>query len=329
MGIARQYCAELDKNMRSWINQNAAPQQVDVLLFEAFSNHCLANTVEPLRAANGFAGREIYRWRFLSLDGGIVASSSGMPVASHGRLAEASGDLLIVMPSYRYADHASVAASRALRAAAGRYKVMAGFDTGSWLLAAAGLLDGRQATIHWEVLDRFAEAFPEVRSRRERHVVDGNRVTCSGALAAFDLIMELIGERHGQALRLEVATLFMAPEATGGHGPQEGVLARSRTVARAVAVMQENLEVPLTISRIARAVGRSQKDLETRMRGQMGATPQAVYRRLRLIHARKLVLESDMAVAEIALRCGYQDASAMTRAFRQEFGDTPRGLRKA
>ncbi|MDU8927721.1 GlxA family transcriptional regulator [Alisedimentitalea sp. MJ-SS2] len=314
--------------MRNWVNQNAAPQQVDVLLFEAFSNHCLANTVEPLRAANGFAAREVYRWRFLSLEGGLVASSSGMPVATHGKLSDASGDILIVMPSYRFAEHATTATGRALRAAAGRYSVIAGFDTGSWLLASARLLDGRQATIHWEVLERFAEAFPDVEALRERHVIDGNRITCSGALAAFELIMELIGERHGQALRLEVATLFMAPEATGGQGAQEGVLARSRTVARAVAVMQENIEAPLTIARIARAVGRSQKDLEARMRAQLGATPQAVYRRLRLIQARKLVLESDMAVAEIALRCGYQDASAMTRAFREEFGDTPRGLRR-
>ena len=314
--------------MRTWVNQHAAPQQVDVLLFEDFSNHCLANTVEPLRAANGFAGREIYRWRFLSLDGGVVASSSGMQVASHGQLSKVSGDVLIVMPSYRFDDHATVETRRALRAAAGRYNTLAGFDTGSWLLADAGLLDHRKATIHWDVFERFSETFPDVEARRERHVVDGNRVTSSGALAAFDLILELIGERHGQALRLEVATLFMAPEATGGQTAQEGVLARSRTVARAVAVMQENLEVPLTIARIARAVGRSQKDLEARMRAQLGATPQAVYRRLRLIQARKLVLESDMAVAEIALRCGYQDASAMTRAFRDEFGDTPRGLRR-
>ena len=323
------YCAELEEIMRSWVNHNAAPQQVDVLLFEDFSNHCLANTVEPLRAANGFAGREIYRWRFLGLEGGVVASSSGMPVATHGRISDVSGDMLITMPSYRFLEHANVAARRVLRAAAGRYEVMAGFDTGSWLLADAGLLDGRRATIHWEVLDRFAEAFPDVDAMRERHLVDGNRITCSGALAAFELIMELIGERHGQALRLEVATLFMAPEATGDRAEvQEGVLARSRTVARAIKVMQENLEVPLAIARIARAVGRSQKDLEARMRSQLGATPQAVYRRLRLIQARKLVLESDMAVAEIALRSGYQDASAMTRAFRGEFGDTPRGLRR-
>ncbi|MCI2399970.1 GlxA family transcriptional regulator [Aliiroseovarius subalbicans] len=309
--------------MRSWAKQHAAPQQVDVLLFDEFSALCLANTVEPLRAANALAGLDLYHWRFLTLDGGPATSSSGMQVTAHGRVGDCRGDMLIAMPSYRFQDLAGPTA-RSLRAASKRWHTMAGFDTGSWLLAAAGLLDGARATIHWEELEQFAEAFPEVDVTRERHVIDGNRVTCSGAQAAFDLMVALIGQRQGQALRLEVATLFMSAAAAG---PQDAPLARNRSVARAVSEMQTNLEHPLTIREIARRVGRSQKDLEARVAQELGATPQAIYRRLRLISARKLVLESDLPVAEIALRAGYQDASAFTRAFREEFGQTPRQMR--
>lgn len=312
--------------MRSWTKDNAAAQQTDVLLFDAFSAHCLANTVEPLRAANTFAGRQVYAWRFLTLDGEPAVSSSGMEVRAHGRLADCNGDLLIAMPSYDFLRHATVATARALKSASRRYKVLAGFDTGAWLLAQAGLLDGRQATIHWEELSGFTEAFPDVQAERARQVWDGNRITCTGALAAFDTMMELIGEQHGAALRLEVATLFMSPEATETQDP---ILARSKSVARAVAVMQANLEAPLPIAAVARQAGRSQKDLEARMKADLGATPQAVYRRLRLIQARKLVLETDLSVSEIALRCGYDDPSALTRAFKAEFGTTPRILRSS
>lgn len=310
--------------MQNWTKDHAAVRQVDVLLFDAYSAHCLANTVEPLRAANTFAGRQVYGWRFLTLDGGTAVSSSGMEVRAHGRLADCRGDMLIAMPSYDFLRHATVAASRALQSAARRYDVLAGFDTGAWLLAQAGLLDGHQATIHWQELTRFAERFPEVQAQRARHVMDGNRITCTGALAAFDTMMELIGQHHGAALRLEVAALFMAAEATDTQDP---ILARSRPVARAVALMQANLETPLPIAEVARQTGRSQKDLERRMRADLGATPQAVYRRLRLIEARKLVLETVLNVSEIALRCGYDDPSALTRAFRTEFGTTPRSLR--
>ncbi|OED50866.1 AraC family transcriptional regulator [Rhodobacteraceae bacterium (ex Bugula neritina AB1)] len=312
--------------MHNWEKDNAAARQTDVLLFDAFSAHCLANTVEPLRAANTFAGRQVYAWRFLTLDGEPAVSSSGMEVRAHGRLADCSGDLLIAMPSYDFLRHTTVATARALKSASRRYNVLAGFDTGAWLLAQAGLLDGRQATIHWEELNRFTETFPQVQAERARQVWDGDRITCTGALAAFDTMMKLIGEQHGAALRLEVATLFMAPDATETQDP---ILVRGKSVARAVAVMQANLEAPLPIAAVARQAGRSQKDLEVRMKAELSATPQAVYRRLRLIQARKLVLETVLSVSEIALRCGYDDPSALTRAFKAEFGTTPRALRSS
>ncbi|MGR3616884.1 MAG: GlxA family transcriptional regulator [Paracoccaceae bacterium] len=311
--------------MQSWKPSEDISRQVDILLFDAYSALCLANTVEPMRAANGFAGRTIYSWRFLTLDGSPALSSSGMEVRTHGRLSEFSGDLLIAMPSYDYYAHANVSCARALRAADGRYGQLAGFDTGAWLLAHAGLLDQTSATIHWEELERFAETFPDVNAVRVRQVQDRGRITCSGALAAFDAILDMIERDLGTALRLEVAALFMSPEATGDQG---AILPRNKTVARAIALMQSHIESPLAIGEIARRTGRSQKDLENRIKTELGATPQAVYRRLRLIQARKLVLETDLGIAEIALRCGYEDPSAMTRAFRSEFAVTPRTLRQ-
>jgi len=315
------------KIMHQWTNDLAAVQQVDILLFDDFSAHCLANTVEPMRAANTLAGRELYRWRFLSRDGGTVVSSSGMEVTAHARLADCRGDMLAVMPSYNFLRHDGAETRRALRAAARRYTEVAGFDTGPWLMAAAGLLDGRQATIHWDEIDRLAEDFPDIDVQRSRYLQDGDRTTCTGALAAFDLMIERIGAAHGQALRLEVAALFMSAE-SGGAAP-ETALARTRVVARAVAQMQAHLERPLTIPEIARRIGRPRKDLEARVKADLGATPATVYRRLRLIQARKLLLETDISVSEVAARTGYESPSALTRAFRGEFATTPRALRKS
>jgi transcriptional regulator GlxA family with amidase domain len=311
--------------MQNWAKNSAAVQHIGVLLFEGFSNHCLANTVEPLRAVNTLGGRESYIWHFLTLDGAPVASSSGLQVAPHGRLADAKGDILVVMPSYGYRDHGGWATQAGLRAAAARFGVIAAMDTGSWLVAEAGLLDGYRATIHWEELTSFAERFPETTTERERFIIDRDRVTCSGAMAAFDLVMHLIGRDHGQALALEVAQLFMTRDSARSHAGGAGP--GGKVVNRALALMQEHLEEPLPIAEIARRSGRTQKSLEARMQAELGASPQQVYRRMRLVLARKLVTETDLPVSEIALRCGYQDASAMTRAFRAEFGTTPRDLR--
>lgn len=312
--------------MQEWAKSSATPQRIGVLLFEGFSNHCLANTVEPMRAANMLSGRNLYDWQFLALDGAAVASSSGLQVTPHARLIDHAGDILIVMPSYGFLDHGGWKTQSALRGAATRYDILASMDTGSWLLAEAGLLDGHRATIHWEELTRFAERFPEVEALRERFVLDRDRITCSGAMAAFDLVMHLIGRDHGQALALEVAQLFMTRDSARSHAG--GASSSSRVVNQALALMQEHLEEPLPISEIARRTGRTQKALETRMRADLGATPAQVYRRLRLNLARKLVVETDLPVSEITLRAGYENAASMTRAFREEFGTTPRQLRQ-
>jgi transcriptional regulator GlxA family with amidase domain len=311
--------------MQKWENIAPVPQRFDILLFDAFSNHCLANTVEPLRAANMLADKELFAWRVCTLDGGTVQSSSGLEIAAHCALPDASGHTLILMPSYGVRRILQRDLDRALRSAARRYDILAGFDMGSWLLAQAGLLDGYKATIHWDELTAFAERFFEVDVLRERFVIDRDRITCSGAMAAFDLVTQLISRDHGAMLAVDVARLFMS------RGAVEHTLAFAsgggRTVDRALALMQETIEAPLSIPALARRLGCTQKTLEARMSAALQATPQAAYRRVRLVRARQLAMDTDVSVSEIAQRCGYENASAMTRAFRGEFGVTPRDMR--
>ncbi|GAA6210205.1 GlxA family transcriptional regulator [Cognatishimia sp. WU-CL00825] len=282
--------------------------------------------MEPLRAANSLSRTHLYAWRFLTLDGQSVQSSSGLQIAPHDALSAGSGDLLIVMPSYGVRALDGRDTVMQIRLAAQRYGTIAGFDTGSWLLARAGLLEGYQATIHWDELASFEETFPNCEALRERYVIDGARITCTGAMAAFDVVMHLIGRDHGALLTVDVARLFMTNEAARSYS-----LARKssgRMVDRALHLMQENLEQTLSISELARKVGASQRALELRMRDELQETPMAVYRRLRLTYARKLVTETDQSVTEISNRCGYENASAMTRAFKALFGQTPRALRQ-
>ena len=307
--------------MPNWKKSSSRTLRVGVLLFDQFSNHCLANAVEPLRAANMLSGRALYEWRFLTVDGRPVHSSSGLAVSPDGRLEAASGDMLMVMPSYGVRDIPRDAAHAGLRAAARRFRALAGLDTGSWLLAAAGLLEGRRATIHWEELNGFAEAFPDLTVERARFVIDGDRITCSGAMAAFDLVLHLIGAAQGQALAMEIEQLFMTRDGPRSHA------GGGRLVRRALAAMQENLETPLAIGAVAAQAGCSARRLSDAMRAALGAAPQVVYKRLRLNYARKLARETEFSVAEIAWRSGYENPSALTRAYRAEFGVTPRGDR--
>ncbi len=319
--------------MQTWIKtllnlKIARMIDVAVLLFPSFSNLCLANAVEPLRGANTLSRKPLYRWQFVGMDGGPLHSSSGLPVTPELRLSELpSADYLLVMPSYGHRGLATPDTLRALRSAARRCHAVAGLDTGSLLLAAAGLLDGYAATSHWDVLTEFEEGFPEVQVLRDRTVIDRDRLSCGGATTTLELMLELIARHHGPKLSLDVSALFMhgeRPEA----GPHLPGLTRDRVLRAAAALMRRHLEQPLPIPELARRLGISQRGLEMRCRAAAGPAPQGVYTAIRMSEAWRLVQDSPLSVTEIAGRVGYADASAMTRRFRIEFGAPPQEIRR-
>jgi transcriptional regulator GlxA family with amidase domain len=300
---------------------------VVLLLFEGFSNLCLANAVEPLRAANTLARRPLYRWRFMAMEDGPVLSSSGLPVQPERLDAHAAGDMLCVMPSYDHVTLATPDTLRRLRGAAGRFGLVAGLDSGSWLLARADLLNGYRATSHWDILSSLAEGFPDVDVVTDRVVIDRDRASCGGATSTLDLMLDLIGRRHGTALALDVAALFLYGGQAEHAAPHMPMLPQ-RTLREAAALMRKNLEAPIPIGTLARRLGLSQRKLEALFRTHADLTPVQLYRRIRLGEARRRVLETTHTIAEIAGRCGYGDPAAMTRAFRVEYGVAPTELRR-
>ncbi|WP_289041577.1 helix-turn-helix domain-containing protein [uncultured Aliiroseovarius sp.] len=311
--------------MQYWSKSTRQTRKIGFLLFDRFSNMALANLLEPLRATNTLLGRQAFEWQICTPDNGVVHSSSGLPVMPTTRLGDLGrGDYLCAVSSYGHRSLATPATAKTLRALSDRFDTMVGVDTGAWLLAAAGLLDGHRATIHFDLQDAFGERFPMIDVERARWVRDGSRITCSGGMAAFELTCDLIGADHGAALLLEITRLFMSDSATA---PQAMARVRGdRRVDACLREMEANIEAPIPLPVLARQVGCRQRDLEQRFQKHFGATPQKVYRRLRLNAARRMLESGGLSIAEVALRAGYGDASAFSRAFRTEFGLTPRDV---
>ncbi|MEM7464187.1 MAG: GlxA family transcriptional regulator [Pseudomonadota bacterium] len=309
--------------MQSWSKSNPHTWQIGILLFDQFSNHCLANALEPFRAANTLLHRQAFEWHIVTLDDKPVRSSSGLPVMPTTRLSDQySGDILFVVSSYDFRSLTTTRCLQAIRTGAKRYKKVAALDTGSWLLATAGLLENRDATIHYDEIDAFAERFPDVQVQRARWVEDDGVITCGGAMASFELVLDLIAELHGTVLALEIAQLFMVEHAKFGQSIPP--ISKDRRVDRCLLAMEANIEHPLSIPALARLSNSRQRDLEKRFVRALGTTPDVVYRRLRLNAAKKLLEANTMPVSEIAVRCGYSNASAFSRAFRREFGVAPK-----
>lgn len=304
--------------------QTRAPQKttvIDVLLFDQFSNHCLANCIEPLRAANTLSGSKLYDWRFFTVNGKPVTSSSGLSILpTHTIGLAVPGEWFYVIASYNYLDHDTpFTAGLLVRAARTAAKVF-GFDTGPWLMASAGLLDGCPATIHRDELAAFSEKFLHVRPQPSRYCRNANRVTCSGAMASFDLTLDMIAENNGNELRLDVASLLMHDSAISH---ESRLTASNELVQKAVAVMRDNLETPLSLTAIARRIGVHEKRLQRAFLADLCAPPGTVYRHVRLSMARHLLTGSSHSLAEIAVRTGYENSSSLSRAFKRRFGIAP------
>ncbi len=292
----------------------------------------VASTLDPLRAANRHLGTEAFRWRVVSPDGQAVPLTCGIELPSSGPLAMAEGaDVLIVIAGYRQSEVATARLIRDLRRIAPRFAAIGGIDAGGWVLARAGLLDGRRATVHWEDLEDFAASHPQIDVVADRFVLAANRFTAGGAAPAADLMLHLIRTRHGPALALQVAASFLTTARDGAepqiapHAPDPRLDPR---VAAAIARMEARLDSPETTAQTARALGLSARRLEQLFVAALGRSPATHALSLRLAAARRLITDTRHPLAEIALRTGFSSAATLSRAFRNSFGTPPSALRK-
>jgi len=312
---------------------SSAPLEIAALVLPRASILEVASVLDPMRNANRHLGREGFRWRVVSPDGGAVPLTCGIELPAVGPLAAAEGaDVLIVIAGYNQSEIATRPLIAGIRRMAGRFRMVGAVDAGPWVLARAGLLDGHRATVHWEDLEDFALAHPAIDVVPDRFVISRNRFTAGGAAPAADLMLHLIGARCGAALAGQVAASFLYEAQADGARPQRpGMLPQARD-ARLVAALRQmsaHLEEVLPLDAIARAQGLSLRRLEQLFRAGLGQGPAAAYLELRLQAARRMIIDTRHSLQEVALRCGFMDPTSFSRAFRRRFGAPPGRVRAA
>lgn len=311
------------------------PFQVQVLVLGGFSLMSLSSTIEPMRAANRVSGCELYRWRLVSVSGEPPVSSSNLSLPVNGRFeAQTDCDALIIVAAFEPERDGKPALSVLRQMERSSRVAFGGVETGSWVLAAAGLLDGYRATTHWEVIEDFAHRFPEVEVVRDRYVVDQMRFTTGGALPTLDLMLELVRAQHGTKLALDVSSVFIHDEPRQGTDPQHmvslGHLSRLEPrLETIIRHMETRLDEVQTIKLLADQVGIDPRTLHNLFQRHIRTSPGAYLQDLRMAAARRKLMLTEMSITEIAVSTGFNSASAFARAFRNRFGLSPRELRKS
>jgi transcriptional regulator GlxA family with amidase domain len=309
-------------------------QDVGFILIPGFALMSYASATEPLRAANLLAGREIYRISTFAPAGAFALSSSGIPVPAQPLPTRGSGlGTVFVCAGGFPRDWQHPAVLTCLRQLSRDGVRIGGISGGPYLLAAAGLLEERDFTIHWEHAPALMEAFPHLSPRQARFVIDRNRITCGGGIAPLDMMHVLISERMGPDFARRVSDWYLHTKVGEPTAPQRASLSERYGVHHPGLVsvlekMEDTIEMPLDRAAMARIAGVTPRHLDRLFAAHLGTTFVDQYRRIRLEHARRLLAQSPLSISEIAVATGFSSGAHFARTFRETYGVAPSDIRK-
>lgn len=221
-----------------------------------------------------------------------------------------------------------------LRSQARRVRRVGSVCSGAFLLAGAGLLDGRRVTTHWNSADRLAATYPSVIVESDRiYIKDGMTYTSAGVTAGMDMALALVEEDFGRAVALQVAREFvMFLKRPGGQSQFSAHLAAQtaeRTAIRdAQAWVLQNLDKMLTVDNLAQHVGMSTRNFARQFKKETSTTPAEFVESARVDAARRMLEESSNPLKRVASLCGFGDPNSLRRAFLRRLGVSPADYRR-
>lgn len=274
-------------------------------------------------------------WYDFSICGQDAAQVGGWLTAgiSHGLEELADADTVIVPSCRDVAESPPQALVDAIRAAHRGGARIASLCTGAFVLAEAGLLDGRRATTHWAHAALLRDLYPAVRVDPDvLYVDDGDVLTSAGKAAGLDLCLHIVRTDHGTAVANALArSLVVPPHRPGGQAqfiPAAVAHGQNKFLADLMAWALERLEHPLTVRDLAREAGMSSRNLARHFNAVAGTSPLRWLLTQRVRRAQELLETSDLSVEQIAWRTGMGTATTLRRHFSQHLGVPPETYRR-
>lgn len=310
------------------------PNRYGFLIVPDYSMMAFTAAVDQLRMANRLAARELYQWTVISDNGGPVTASNKLTLDTTALREAGRFDTVFVCGGVNVEQKTSKQRNSWLREQAARKTAIGAICTGSYLVADAGLLDGYRCTIHWENMVGLRERFPQLVISPDLFEIDQDRFTCAGGSAAMDMMVYLIAQKHGWELATSVAEEFLIERIRGRNDRQRLPLrlqlgASQPKLAEAVAFMEANIEELISLDEIASHVGLSRRQLERLFQKYLHCVPTRYYMRLRLMHARQLLLQTSMPIVDIAYASGFVSTPHFSKCYREFFGIPPREERRS
>jgi transcriptional regulator GlxA family with amidase domain len=307
---------------------------IGVLIFPDFQLLDAAGPISVFEIAARLAGKPP-SIKAIAVTPGAVRSSSGVEVLARG--IRPSGAITTLIVAGGPGTPAAVKCERTLsfvRAVEKRGVRVASVCSGAYILAEAGILEGRRATTHWQRTRDFLVRYPKVKLEPDRIFVrDGNIWSSAGISAGIDLALAMAAEDFGDEVAQNTARQLVLHERRAGGQSQFSSLLELKAPAGRFAPLlswaREHLDAPLTVEDMAEQAGMSSRHFTRAFIAETGATPSKAVERLRIEVARQRVQSSSEAIERVAQSTGFRDPERMRRAFIRAFGQPPQSLRRA
>jgi transcriptional regulator GlxA family with amidase domain len=308
-------------------------RDIGFLVFPDFQILDLTGPLAVFELADREAAETAYRLRVLSTTGGLVASSSGLAVATTAADDMALDSLIVVGGQGTRAVRLDPEVPRAAARLAGSARRIASVCTGAFILAAAGLLEGRCATTHWAAAPALQRVCRTARVEPDRiFVQDGPVWTSAGVTAGIDLALALVEEDLGIAISRTVAHDLVVYHRRPGGQTQFSTLLDldppSDRIKRSLAYARDHLAEPLTVETLAEVACLSPRQFGRAFLAETGQTPAKAIERLRAEAARPRIEAGREPVEQIARDVGFGDAERLRRTCLRLFGQPPQALRR-
>lgn len=305
-------------------------QKVGLVVYPNFQSLGLAVTT-VFEYANIMSGEQIYDLSLVSELGGPVKSSQGFSVET-STFVRRKFDTLIVTGDNETAKP-SEGLKVYLRASSRHSRRICAICTGAFVLAEAGLLDGRRATTHWQFARAFQRAYPNVQMEEDRiFMIDGHIWTSAGMSAGIDLALALVEKDLGQQMSRDIARkLVVTHRRAGGQSQYSALLeldAKTDRVQSALAYAKEHLTAELSVEELAEAANLSPRQFSRIFREETGQSPAKAVERLRVEAARTMMETGRHPIDRIARETGFGDRERMRRAFLRAFGQPPQSIQR-
>ena len=306
---------------------------IGVLIFPDFQLLDAAGPISVFEIAGRYA-RKVPAIRVLAVKAGPVCSSSGAEMLASDLKSASAITTLIVAGGEGIATASRCPTTlQFVQQIAGRGVRIASVCSGAYVLAEAGLLNGRRATTHWGRTRDFVMRYPKVKLEPDRIFTrDGSVWTSAGITAGIDLALAMVAEDHGDGIARDTARqLVLYHCRSGGQSQFSSLLELKAPNGRFGALLswaRENLNAPLTVEDLADHAGMSSRHFARAFAAETGSTPSKAIERLRIEVARERVRSSNEAIELIARLTGFRDPERMRRAFIRAFGQPPQALRR-